>query len=95
MGVLQIIAGMCRRADLMDAMMDRLGVADGLRQLPDHGGTLRRAAHRCLACAWPVACQKWVDHQTAPDSAPAFCRNRELFERVMAGVESDPGSIAS
>lgn len=91
MRILDIFSRMIRRADLMDAMMDKLGVADDMQRLPDSAGVLRRAAGRCLTCDQPDACHQWLDHQTDPDSAPDFCRNRDLFARVMSGMGTGSG----
>lgn len=82
MSVLDIFSRLTRQADLMDAMMKKLGVADKMWQLPDHAGVLRRAANRCLTCDQPEACQDWLAHEAAPNEAPGFCRNHDLFERV-------------
>lgn len=88
MSILDIFSRMTRRADLMDAMMDKLGVADEIQRLPDHAGIVRRAAGRCLTCEKPEACQQWLADEEAPETAPGFCRNRDLFERVMTGMKT-------
>ena len=89
MSVLDIFTRMARRADLMDEMMEKLGVADELHTMPDHAAVLRRAANRCLTCEKPDACQHWLDHEPNPGSAPDFCRNHDLFERVLTQMENE------
>ena len=88
MSVLDIFSRLTKQADLMDAMMTKLGVADEIRNLPDHAGVLRRAANRCLTCDQPDSCQHWLAHESNPDEAPSFCRNHDLFERVLSNVET-------
>ncbi|MDP2732349.1 MAG: DUF6455 family protein [Hoeflea sp.] len=87
MSVLDIFSRLTRQADLMDAMMKKLGVADEILKLPDHAGVLRRAANRCLTCDRPDTCEHWLAHESDPDEAPGFCRNHDLFERVLDNKE--------
>ncbi|MCY0146546.1 DUF6455 family protein [Hoeflea sp. G2-23] len=92
MSVLDIFSRLTQQADLMDAMMDKLGVADEMRSMPDHAAVLRRAANRCLTCDRPDSCQEWLGHETNPDEAPGFCKNHDLFDRVLdqMAVETAP-----
>lgn len=89
MSVLNIFSRLTHQADLMDAMMKKLGVAEEMLQLPDHAGVLRRAANRCLTCDRPDACEHWLVHESRPDEAPDFCRNHDLFERVLQNMEQE------
>lgn len=89
MSVLDIFNRMIHQADLMDAMMKKLGVADEMAQMPDHAGVLRRAANRCLTCDKPDACEHWLANEANPDEAPPFCRNHDLFERVIKTMEKE------
>jgi hypothetical protein len=89
MSVLDIFSRLTKQADLMDAMMKKLGVADEIWKLPDHAGVLRRAANRCLTCDRPDACQHWLSHEVNADEAPSFCRNHDLFERVLSNAETN------
>jgi hypothetical protein len=77
------------RANLMEAMIRKLGLTGKMRRLPDSDKVMLNAAHRCLTCEGPDACQEWLARENSPQSAPAYCRNRDLFERVIAGVEAD------
>ena len=89
MSVLDFFSRLTQQADLMDTMMQKLGVADEMRQMPDHAAVLRRAANRCLTCEKPDACEHWLTHETNPDEAPGFCRNHDLFERVLDTMEQE------
>lgn len=88
MSVLVIFSRLTKQADLMDAMITKLGVADEIWNLPDHAGVLRRAANRCLTCDQPDACQHWLSQETHPNGAPSFCRNHDLFERVLHNADT-------
>lgn len=88
MSVLDIFSRLTKQADLMDAMMNKLGVSDEIRNLPDHAGVLRRAANRCLSCDRADACQHWLSHEAQPDEAPSFCRNHDLFARVLRTADT-------
>ncbi|WP_422369731.1 DUF6455 family protein [Hoeflea sp.] len=92
MSVLDIFSRLTNRADLMDEMMDKLGVADEMQTMPDHAGVLRRAANRCLTCDKPDACQQWLKSEIRPDEAPYFCKNHDLFERVLDKMETEPAA---
>ena len=89
MSVLDIFSRLTRQADLMDAMMKKVGVSEEIWKLPDHAGVLRRAANRCMSCQHPDACQYWLAHEAKPDEAPDFCRNHDLFERVLNNTETN------
>lgn len=89
MSVLDIFSRLTNRADLMDEMMDKLGVSDEMHEMPDHAGVLRRAANRCLTCEKPDSCQQWLNTEISPDEAPNFCKNHDLFERVIEKMNSE------
>lgn len=89
MSVLDIFSRVTQQADLMDTMMKKLGVTDEIGRLPDHAGVLRRAANRCLTCDRPDACEHWLAHESQPDEAPGFCRNHDLFARVIGNREKN------
>lgn len=88
MSVLNIFSRLTNRADLMDDMMDKLGVSDEMHQMPNHAGVLRRAANRCLTCEKPDSCQQWLNTEISPDEAPYFCKNHDLFERVLEKMDT-------
>ncbi|OCW56703.1 DUF6455 family protein [Hoeflea olei] len=86
MSVLDIFGRLTQQADLMDAMMKKLGVEEEMWKMPDHAGVLRRAANRCLLCDRPDSCEHWLANESHPDEAPGFCRNHDLFERVLENM---------
>lgn len=83
-----------RQADLLDAMMNKLGVSDQMRQLPDRAAVLRRAANRCLACDQPDACRQWLTHETHREKVPSYCRNHDLFARMLRHTEAETHTAA-
>ncbi|MDF1607074.1 DUF6455 family protein [Hoeflea sp. YIM 152468] len=94
MSVLDIFNRLTRRADLMNAMMSKIGVADEIWKLPDHAGVLRRAANRCLTCDKPDACAHWLAHEPHPAEAPEFCHNRDLFARARKKADHKSQPVA-
>lgn len=88
MSVLNIFSRLTNRADLMDDMMDKLGVSEEMHQMPDHAGVLRRAANRCLSCEKPDSCQQWLNTEISPSEPPYFCKNHDLFQRVIEKINA-------
>lgn len=44
---------------------------------------LRSAVYNCLGCDETGACAGWLeDHADGADTAPGYCRNRALFQRL-------------
>ncbi|QDZ00830.1 hypothetical protein FQ775_10795 [Nitratireductor mangrovi] len=78
----RIIDRMAAKADLMNNMMEHLGVRDGVARMPDGAAVLRNATLRCLTCGHGQECREWLASDTAHSRAPAYCRNRELFDFV-------------
>ena len=83
------------RANLMEAMIRKLGLSGQIRRLPDTAQVMGNAAHRCLNCEQPDACQEWLARENSPHHAPAYCRNREFFERIIAETEADTRASSS
>ncbi|MCC1493694.1 hypothetical protein J1C49_13835 [Cognatishimia sp. F0-27] len=51
----------------------------GKMSIPD----LEDAVLRCTGCSKPCACERFLDTVQAPiDSAPSYCRNRDLFAEL-------------
>lgn len=94
MSMLEIFRRLSRQADLMDAMMNKLGVSEQMRQLPDRAAVLRRATNRCLACDQPDACREWLTHETHREKAPSYCRNYDLFARMLSQTEAETHTAA-
>lgn len=88
MNVLDMFSRKNWRANLIDAMISKLGLSREMRQLPGNRAVMQRATQRCLHCDSSEACQQWLASADTPRSAPAYCRNHDLFERVIAGMEA-------
>ncbi|MCO6186442.1 DUF6455 family protein [Rhizobium sp. L1K21] len=79
-------------AQLMEAMIGRLGLSQTIDSLPDQHNVMRRAATRCLHCDHPDQCAAWLAQNHAPDEAPSYCKNHDMFERLLDRSESHPSS---
>ncbi len=82
-----------RRARLMSAMMERLGLDPAAAAREGGGAALAAASRRCLACGAVEECRTWLDGPADP-KAPAFCPNGEVFERLRAGGTTKPAPSA-
>ncbi len=87
MSVLDLLTRMLRPGRLMDEMTNKLDIAQQMATLPDHAAVRERASARCADCTHTDACRHWLTHEPSPASAPDFCGNHDLFERVLARVE--------
>lgn len=72
-----------RRAVLMDQMIAKLGLSQAIKKLADRPNVLRRATLRCHTCSQGAACAAWMANCRNPTEAPAYCKNHDLFERLM------------
>lgn len=79
-----------RHAQLVNDMAGTVG-ADLPRALAEGritGEGLREAVIRCTGCTEAEACGHWLDaHQGKAETAPGYCRNAALFERLKTGGE--------
>lgn len=78
-----------KHLDLMDRMMDTVGVTDRLKSLPNAANVLRRASARCRTCTETGDCSAFLDSHDRAGAAPEYCRNHELFERLKREIETD------
>jgi hypothetical protein len=83
MSILNYFVRMNESAVLMDAMIGKLGLSGAFTALPDHRNVLRRAANRCLGCERRNDCADWLASEIQPDGAPRYCRNHDLFARML------------
>jgi hypothetical protein len=74
-----------RQAQLMGAMMERVGVDPAAAP---HGRALAAAGRRCLWCASSQRCMSWLPQAGPVARAPSFCPNARLLED--ARVRADP-----
>lgn len=75
------------QATLINAMISKLGLSRQMHQLPGNRAVMQWAAQRCLDCSNSGACQEWLASADMPGSAPDYCRNHDLFERVIAKIK--------
>lgn len=80
MGTLGFVERMAAKADLMESMMRKLDVRDAIADMPSAASVMRSAALRCLTCGHAGECKTWLAENEAPQHAPDYCRNRDLFE---------------
>lgn len=74
------------RADLMARMMVRSGVDDVEIDGWTEDFAVRQAMTACLACACVDKCRAWLVKAAPGTPAPDFCKNSELFRRLVAGT---------
>jgi hypothetical protein len=70
-----------RRAALMHAMADRLGVDVVALAQAACGTMLRRAMHNCAACGATAECGAWLRSGGTRGDRYRFCPNADLFDR--------------
>ncbi|MEX0347219.1 MAG: DUF6455 family protein [Rhizobiaceae bacterium] len=78
-----------RHMELMDRMMDAVGVTGKLKSLPGAANVLRRASARCRTCKYPGSCEVLLDNNELLDEAPRYCRNHDLFIRLKQEIEAE------
>ncbi|MDN2579236.1 DUF6455 family protein [Aquibium sp. ELW1220] len=71
---------MAAKADLMESMMRKLDVREAIADMPAAPSVMRSAALRCLSCGHAGECTTWLEENEAPQHAPDYCRNKDLFE---------------
>ncbi len=72
-----------RQAELMDRMMERVGVIPAAAACIDRGMAWYEARTRCIACCSERECRDWLARSEAETSseAPEFCHNADFFRR--------------
>jgi len=68
-----------RRQELMDQMMQTLGVDVLTAVRLDSGQTFVRARARCRDCLRESECRKWLDRPQGSPLPPDFCPNADFF----------------
>jgi hypothetical protein len=85
-----------RQAELMDRMMETVGVAPMVAARVDKGVGWYEARTRCIACCREQECRQWLQRTPAATGAPPdFCVNAEFFRRCLLGsrtVEAGPAA---
>src|SRR6266487_1214823 len=75
-----------RQAELMDRMMESVGVGLTAAARVDRGMALYEARTRCIACCSERECRDWLaraESKSSPEP-PQFCHNAEFFRPLMA-----------
>ncbi len=72
-----------RRAELMDRMMQCIGVEPARAARIDKGMAWYEARSRCIACLLDRQCRSWIESQGVKAPAPpGFCANAEFFRQA-------------
>lgn len=75
-------------AELVDRMSGTLGLdlEETMMQGRMQIDTLGDAVLSCTGCTRTQDCMHWMeDNATGAETAPDYCRNRDLFDRIKAG----------
>jgi hypothetical protein len=72
------------QADLMNHMMECVGVAPARASRLDKGMAFYEARSRCIACAHDRLCRRWIEaqHGATASEPPGYCANREFLRRA-------------
>lgn len=71
-------------AGLMEAMAETVG-SDLGDAIADHrlsASDYRTAVMRCTTCEASEECPHWAESHAGAEATPAYCRNRDLLERL-------------
>lgn len=71
-------------AELMDRMIEVLGVDAVAAARKDGGEAFAKARTECLNCGASDRCQQWLETPKAIVSPPSFCPNASFFQEVMS-----------
>ncbi len=83
-----IVAQVERQAELMERMMQVLGVNEAAAARSDRGEAFARARTVCLNCTASRECEVWLDAARRVVCAPSFCPNAIFFAEFMpAAIE--------
>lgn len=85
------------RAELMDRMLVRCGVAPGVAVRVGGGNDWYQARTRCLDCPAGLACVRWLQAETTagPSDPPAFCPNAAFIATCRAKATRRPRDTAT
>jgi len=78
-----------RQAEMMDQMMQRVGVDPATAARADRGMACYEARTRCLSCRSERQCFDWLARAGSqpPLEPPEFCHNAEFLRRCRSGRE--------
>ena len=87
-----------RQAELMDRMMERVGVNPAAAARLERGTAWYEARTSCIACCSERQCRDWLtlSETQAVSAPPEFCHNAAFFRRCGAKSpqETAPGRCA-
>ena len=87
-----------RQAELMDRMMERVGVNPAAAARVDRGTAWYEARTSCIACCSERQCRDWLtlSETQAVSAPPEFCHNGAFFHRCggKSPQETAPGGCA-
>jgi hypothetical protein len=81
------------QADLMDRMIERVGVNPAVIARLDRGMTWYAARTRCIECTHVRECRAWVDGSAPGTAPPDFCPNAKLFQSCKSEVLRERGLV--
>src|SRR5262245_11727400 len=85
-----------RHAELMDSIMERLGIDPAVAARLDRGMAWYEARTRCLACCDERQCRHWLEQaDPAPTAPPRSCANVEFFRRCRVSRSNRDSCIAA
>jgi len=73
-----------RQADLMDRVMERIGVDPSTAARLDRGMAWYQARSRCIACCTECQCRACVERPDPLPGPPPSCPNGDFFRRCLA-----------
>jgi hypothetical protein len=78
------------QADLMDRVMDAIGINPARAARIDRGIARYEARSRCIGCADDQKCRSWLAHTSGAkaNTPPEFCPNAAFF-RLAGQINSD------
>ena len=83
-----------RHAELMDSMMERVGVDAAVAARVDRGMAWYEARTRCIGCSSERECRDWLSRAEVdvPNEPPMFCCNADFFQPLRPRAQ---GSLAT
>lgn len=81
-----MLAHILSRAELMDRMIERLGVNPAAAARVDRGMAWYEARTRCIACRTERECRSWLERSPESAGEPDFCPNAEFFRSCLSQI---------
>ena len=69
-----------RQAELMDRMMERMGVDPSVAVRRENGMAWYEARTRCIDCVHERRCRSWFEPSSSSGAEPDFCPNARFFQ---------------